>query len=132
MIEKNLFFAPHDDCACGCGCSHDENPAEQSPEEFLEVVFEDSEMIEIVDEDGEKYEFYVVDEFDFEDNDYCVMMTREDPFEFLIAKIEDDESGESFLVTLEEDEEDAVYAYYDELLENSTDDEDEEVTEDEA
>lgn len=123
MIKDNLFFAPHDDCACCSGS--DDAKAEQNPEEFLELVFEDAEMIEIVDEDGEKYEFYVVDEFDFEDNAYCVMMTREDPFEFLIAKIEDDESGESFLVTLEEDEEDEVYAYYDELLEESTDAEDE-------
>lgn len=94
--------------------------------ESLEDVMADAEVIELVDEEsGEAYRFYLVDEFDFKDNLYSVLMTQEQPYEYVIARVEMD-NDESYLVSLEEDEEDEVYDYYEKILDEAMDEEAEE------
>ncbi len=107
-----LYLAPDQDQA-----------GEEDLLQGLEEVMAESEVIEIVDEEtGESYLFYLVDEFDFKDNLYSVLMTQEEPYEYIIARV-DMEDDESYLVSLEEDEEDAVYDYYEEILDKAMEEE---------
>lgn len=113
-------FRAADDCACGegedccCGHLHDE-----------ELTEEDS-IIEIEDpETGEKFSFEYADEFEFEGENYCVLVTldEENP-EYVIGRIVEGEDGDSYIETLDEDHSDAVYEAYEALLEEYFDDED--------
>lgn len=113
---KKLWSEDHGSCGCGCGCDH-----------YHEHEEEDDPVLEIVDpETGEKFNFYFADEFEFEGNDYCVLVTmdEENP-EYVIGRMVEDEKGESFVETLSDDENDAVYRAYEELLEEYFEEEEE-------
>ncbi|HHX37183.1 MAG TPA: DUF1292 domain-containing protein [Clostridiaceae bacterium] len=93
----------------------DENSIESLLEEF------DGELIKItmVDEDtGEEYEFIQVDEFEFEDNLYCLLLPLEDEeLGAVFVRVAETEDGSETLVSLEEDEFDRVFEEYDRLCE---------------
>lgn len=90
-----------------CGC------------EDVELEFDQDAVLEISDpETGETYEFFLADEFDFNDQSYCVLVTtdEENP-EYVIARIVPDGEDNWAIETLTEEEEEGVYDEYDRLLE---------------
>lgn len=87
---------------------------------------ENDSIITLIDEEtGESFEFAYVDSFDFNDKDYCVLLTMNDEPEMVIAEEIEDEKGEISIATLDEEEEKAVYDYYDSLCDEYMEDEDE-------
>jgi len=112
---------------CGCGCSHGECSDDCSAEGS-----EEQAIITMVDaETGEEYQFAVVDDFEFKNQAYCVLVTvdEEEP-ELVITKVVQLEGDEEGLMSLDEDEADEVYAEYDRLCEEADiDDEDDADTE---
>ncbi len=106
------------DCQCGCGCEHDEH--DEHGEGLITMT--DTET-------GESYTFAVADDFAYEDDHYCVLVTvdnERDP-EMIIAKIVKLDDGSEGLMSLDDDEYDQVYAEYERLCEEETD----EITEEE-
>ena len=94
-------------------------------EEFL-----DDDMDNVVtlkdEETGEEFQFAYIDNFDFNDKKYAVLLTmdEEDPEMVIFEEIEDTD-GEITIASLDEADEDAVYDYYDSLCDEYFDDEDE-------
>lgn len=112
-----------DTCGCSesCECT-DEESCDCNDEGSL---FEEDAVVELEDPDsGETFKFYYSDEFEYKDKTYCVLVTEsEDNPEYVIARIVEDEDGDSYVESLDEDESDAVYEYYDKILEESLNDE---------
>lgn len=105
-----------ENCNCeedGCDCGHDHGQAT--------IVMTDAET-------GEDYTFVIADDFPFENDHYCVLITtdEEEP-EMVITKVVAMEDGTEGLKSLTEDEYDRVYAEYERLCEE----EDYEVEDDE-
>lgn len=116
-----MMYGQADDGVCSCDCcghDHEHDHDCQSAE--------DDVIIQLVDpESGEEYEFIQADMFDFEDQEYCVLVTtdtEEDP-QYLIARVVE-EDGEAYVESLAEEEEDAVYEAYEKLLEEEFGEED--------
>ncbi len=63
------------------------------------------EKIILVNEDGEEVEFYIDEQFEFEDNLYVVLYEKEEDDDALLFKILEDEDGEMQLVEVEDDDE---------------------------
>jgi hypothetical protein len=108
-----------DRCGCGCGsCGGDEEFGEST------ITMTDTET-------GEEYSFNVADDFIFEDEHYCVLVTLDenDP-EMIIAKVVPMEDGTEGLMSLDDAEYDRVYAEYERICEEETD-EDEDGAEEE-
>lgn len=118
-FDKNVFMMG-DGCTCGCGCN-----AEHNHEHEHEHEHEENIVTMVEEETGTEYQFSVVDEFDFEGEVYCVLLTLDDEPEALIVKVITDENGEEFFMSLEEDEYDRVAAEYEKILEETEDEESE-------
>ncbi|MCR5617161.1 MAG: DUF1292 domain-containing protein [Clostridiales bacterium] len=92
--------------------------------------FVDDDMDNVItlkdEETGEEFEFAYIDNFEFNDKKYCVLLTMddEDPEMVIFEEIED-ENGEITISSLDEKDEDPVYDYYDSLCDEYLDDEDE-------
>jgi hypothetical protein len=105
-----------DECddSCGCGCEgHDHNST---------ITMTDTET-------GEEYTFALVDDFLFEDEHYCVLVSTDDENdpEMVIARVVTMEDGSEGLMSLDEDEHERVYAEYERIIEEEADeDEDDE------
>lgn len=84
------------------------------------MIDEKDNVLELIDEDGVQHDFEVLDIFNFEGNDYAVLLPINDPEyadsdEAVIMRIEQDENGEEVLNDIEDDEEwEKVVDYYDE------------------
>ncbi len=107
-----------DDCECGCGCDHSEQG------EGL-ITMTDTET-------GESYTFAIADDFSYEEDHYCVLVTVDDERdpEMIIAKVvkmDDDSEG---LMSLDDTEYDRVYAEYERLCEDEADEGEDEETAD--
>ena len=79
-------------------------------------------------ETGEIIEFIYADTFDLNGKTYAVLLTnveKEEDMEMVIMEEYEGEEGEIMLKTIDEDKEDIIYDYYDELCEESLEDEDE-------
>ncbi|MBP5261328.1 MAG: DUF1292 domain-containing protein [Clostridiales bacterium] len=85
-------------------------------------------IIEIEDsETGEKMEFIYADQFELNGKAYAVLLTneeKEEDTEMIIMEQVEGEDGEIMLQTIDEDKEDIIYDYYDELCDQLFDDED--------
>ncbi|MBO7451803.1 MAG: DUF1292 domain-containing protein [Clostridiales bacterium] len=97
--------------------------------EFDNEIFEEDmdNIVKLKDEEtGEEFEFAYIDNFEYNDKHYCVLLTvdEEEP-EMIIFEENEDENGEITISSLEEEDEDAVYDYYDSLCDEYLDDEDE-------
>ena len=82
---------------------------------------EDEAIITMIDADsGEEYQFALVDDFEYKDQSYCVLVTmdEEDP-EMVITKVVTMENGEEGLMSLDESEADEIYAEYDRLCDEA-------------
>ncbi len=105
------------DCECGCGCEHGEHGDHG---EGL-ITMTDTET-------GESYTFAIADDFSFEDDHYCVLVTvdnESDP-EMVIAKVVKLDDGSEGLMSLDDDAYDLVYAEYERLCEEEADEDTEE------
>ena len=121
MDFLKLYYSSHQDgCSC-CDGDHDD----------FDGDFEDSEIILIDPETNEEFSFIFYDNFIFEDEEYCVLATREDEddeesFSWLIMQYSCDEDGEESLISLDEEEEDRIYAVYEAMLDEMDEDEENE------
>lgn len=76
----------------------------------------EQDFVTMVDEEtGEEFQFAIVDDFEFENNIYCVLLTNDEEPEALIVRLVEDEEGEHFM-SLEEEEYERVFAFYDSIL----------------
>ena len=77
-------------------------------------------IIQIVDPDsGETFDFYLGDEFDYEDNLYYVLIPideAKDPVYAITRVVEED--GEAFVETLTDEENEVIYEVYNKILED--------------
>ena len=79
-------------------------------------------------ETGEIIEFIYADTFDLNGKTYAVLLTnveKEEDMEMVIMEEYEGEEGEIMLKTIDEDKEDIIYDYYDELCDQLFDDDDE-------
>jgi hypothetical protein len=91
-----------DDEGCGCGHDHSGNGV---------ITMTDSET-------GEEYTFIMADDFAYEDEHYCVLLTTdENEPEMVITKVVAMEDGTEGLMSLSEDDYDRVFAEYERLCE---------------
>lgn len=63
------------------------------------------DKIILVNEDGEEVEFFIDEQFEFEDNLYVVLYEKEEDDDALLFRIEEDENGEMELIEVEDDDE---------------------------
>lgn len=88
-----------------------------------EMENDEMEPIVLVGEDGEEYKFDLVDVLELDDQKYAFLLPEEKYEDFeedkvIILKIEEDETGEEFLVDIESDEEwDKVAEAWEKLIE---------------
>ena len=72
-------------------------------------------------------EFIYADQFELNGKAYAVLLTneeKEEDTEMIIMEQVEGEDGEIMLQTIDEDKEDIIYDYYDELCDQLFDDED--------
>ena len=90
---------------------------------------EEMNIVTLVDEEtGEEMEFTLVDGFDYKDKSYSVLVTatdNEEEAEMVIMEEVEGENGEILLASIDEEIEDEIYDYYDQLCDEYFDDEDE-------
>lgn len=123
MDFLKLYYSSHQD---GCSCCHDHDEHDD-----FDGDFEDSEIILVDPETNEEFSFIFYDNFIFEDEEYCVLATREDEedeesFSWLIMQYSCDEDGEESLISLDEEDEDRIYAVYEAMLDEMDEDEENE------
>lgn len=101
-------------CACGCESCGEDNG---------------SSVITMTDtETGQEYKFDLIDDFIFQDEHYCVLVSADDDQEpeMVITRVVTMEDGTEGLMSLDDDEYDRVYAEYDRLCEEDDEEEDDE------
>ncbi|MBO4688433.1 MAG: DUF1292 domain-containing protein [Clostridiales bacterium] len=101
-----------------CGRPCDGGDCENCEVNDIEGTSYDEEaLITMVDaETGEEYQFVLVDDFEYKDQAYCVLVTTdEDEPEMVITKVVKTEDGEEGLMSLDEEEADEIYEEYDRL-----------------
>ena len=99
--------------------------------EVFDANDEESVIVEMLDEEtGTTHKLAMVDDFDLNGDTYCVLLTLDendeiddDETEMVIVKLAVDSDGNMMLESLEPEEEDIVYDYYDVLCDESLDDE---------
>lgn len=115
--DKNTCGCGHDheekekdSCGCDCGCCEDGDAGESI------ITMTDTET-------GEEYSFVIADDFAFEDEHYCVLVTMEDESEpeMIITRVVTMEDGSEGLMSLDDSEYDRVYAEYERICEEDTD-----------
>jgi len=80
------------------------------------------------EETGEELQFAMVDGFDYNDKSYAVLITleeNEEDAEMVILEEIEGEGDEILLQSLDESIEDEIYDYYDQLCEESLDEDEE-------
>ncbi len=103
-------------------CEHCDHEHHHHDEEEGDPV-----VITMVDEEtNEEFEFVIADDFEFEGEIYCVLVTQDDDPEAVIVRVVTLEDGSEGFQSLDEEEFDRVAAEYDRLV-----DEDEDVEDDE-
>ena len=103
--EKEL-----DNCDCGCDCCDDSELGDSV------ITMTDTET-------GEEYSFVIADDFAFEDEHYCVLVTMDEEAEpeMIITRVVTMEDGNEGLMSLDDSEYDRVYAEYERICEEETD-----------
>ena len=118
-----------------CGRSCDNGDCDNCDEniEGVEEIYDDEAIITMVDaESGEEYQFALVDDFEYKDQSYCVLVTtdEEEP-EMVITKVVKTEDGEEGLMSLDEEEADEIYEEYDRLCAEAELDDEEDFSDEE-
>jgi hypothetical protein len=103
--------AEAESCSCGCdNCGEGDNQGNSV------ITMTDTET-------GEEYTFTLADDFVFEDEHYCVLVTldEENDPEMIITRVVTMEDGSEGLMSLDDAEYDRVYAEYERICEEDTD-----------
>ena len=111
---------------CNCGHDHDEaeNSSCGSDCDCCDDGGAGESIITMTDtETGEEYSFVIADDFAFEDEHYCVLVTMDDETEpeMIITRVVTMEDGTEGLMSLDDSEYDRVYAEYERICEEETD-----------
>jgi len=115
--EKNTCNCGHEheeaevsSCGCDCDCCDDGGAGESV------ITMTDTET-------GEEYSFVIADDFAYEDEHYCVLVTMDDESEpeMIITRVVTMEDGTEGLMSLDDSEYDRVYAEYERICEEETD-----------
>lgn len=93
--------------------------------------FEDSKITMVDENTGEEFEFIIADDFDFDGEVYCVLITTDEEPEAVFVKVTEMEDGTEGFMSLDEDEFDKVSAEYDRLCAEDFEDDDDYEDEDE-
>lgn len=142
MFQLNLTPFYHGE-GCGCGCGHDHH--EDEHEHFHEHgetcdcgcghdhSIEDEVYVMVDQETGEEFRFVIVDDFEYKDAVYCVVLSAdhydkvfnsedegEDEPQACFMKLQQDEEGDIFL-TLSDEEYDEVAEHYQKILQEYVD-----------
>lgn len=112
--------------ACHCGQDHDEADVDRCDCEdcCCDENEQGDSIITMTDtETGEEYSFVIADDFAFEDEHYCVLVTMDDEAEpeMIITRVVTMEDGCEGLMSLDDSEYDRVYAEYERICEEDTD-----------
>lgn len=87
---------------------------------------DDIEIITLTDEEtGEELELALVDAFEYKGRAFSVLITVDTPddeTELYILEEVEDENGEILFASIEESEEDEIFEFYDQLCEESLED----------
>jgi len=118
MIQ--LMWAPEDDkgcCCCEPDCCGDEGVGE---------VFDEEDYVVLTDtETGEEYSFVMADNFEFENENFCVLIDPEEvddeEVSLFFMKLVESEDGEEVLVGLDEEEDERVFAAYEKYMDEQED-----------
>ena len=127
MLVNVLYSADHGHD--GHGHDHSHHDCEHCDHEHHHHDEEEGDpvVITMVDEEtNEEFEFVIADDFEFEGEIYCVLVTQDDDPEAVIVRVVTLEDGSEGFQSLDEEEFDRVAAEYDRLV-----DEDEDVEDDE-
>ncbi|HHX19395.1 MAG TPA: DUF1292 domain-containing protein [Clostridiaceae bacterium] len=111
MTLIQLMYATPDD-----GCCDEPECCEGGGE-----LFDEDDFVVLTDtETGEEYPFMLVDNFEFEGESYCVLIDPDDIEEeevsIFFMKLIESEDGEEVLTGLDEDEDERVFAAYEEFM----------------
>lgn len=73
----------------------------------------EEEIIELINENGGKEEFYIIATFGLDENSYAALLPVEEDEDIFIFRLEEDDSGETILIGIEDKNElnDAIDAY---------------------
>ncbi len=115
MFLEELMLDGHGcagcDSGCGDGCGHDHDHDHDHEHGNGIITMVDGET-------GEEYTFILADDFAFEDEHYCVLITTDEQEpEMVITRVVELEDGTEGLVSLTDDEYDRVFAEYERLCE---------------
>ncbi len=108
----------HDDSECCCGHEHDEDYDDEYDEddEFASV------LVDLEDEDGNVISCEVIDSFEYNENQYIIVLNPKDDSNYMFKVIGDDDDPD-FIIP-DDDEFEEVSKYYDSLIEDIGDEED--------
>ena len=100
--------------------SDDDMPsAEEVMAEIEEILGDDLEQYTIAMEDaetGEEYTFYMVDNFEYNEEIYAVLVSVDNEPEAVFAKVVNDEDGTMNFMTIVDEEYNDVASYYEDLV----------------
>ena len=115
---KDFELSGEQDCDCcndhseECDCEHDHD----EDSEFAPL------LVDLEDEDGNIVSCEVIDSFDYNENQYIIVLNPKDDSNYLFKVVGDEDEPD--LIIPEDDEFDEVVKYYDSLVEDLEDDED--------
>lgn len=117
-------------CGDGCGHEHEKIPSAQ---EAVDAAKEPADagaesVITMTDtETGESFQFTLADDFSFQDEHYCVLVTSDpdDDPEMILVKVVKMDDGSEGLMSLEEEEYERALAEYERLCEEEMNEEEE-------
>ncbi|MCL2322544.1 MAG: DUF1292 domain-containing protein [Oscillospiraceae bacterium] len=112
------------DCDCGfkhefseeCNCDQDFEVDDEDEEDENEDDEFEPLLVDLEDEDGNIVSCEVIDSFDYNENQYIIVLNPKDDSNYLFKAIGD--SDEPDLIVPEDDEFDEVVKYYDSLVED--------------
>ncbi len=125
-IENN-DFTDEKECSCEhdhyddeCDCGHDHSEDCDCDHGFDEDDELAPLLVDLEDEDGNIVSCEVIDSFDYNENQYIIVLNPKDDSNYLFKVIGDDDEPD--LIVPEDDEFDEVVKYYDSLVEDIEDD----------
>lgn len=128
MFVNVLFSADHGHDGHDHDHSHHDHEHHDHDHHHHHHDDEEPAVITMVDEEtNEEFEFIIADDFEFEGEVYCVLVTQDEDPEAVIVRVVTLDDGSEGFQSLDDEEFDRVAAEYDRLVDEANfDDEDEE------
>ena len=128
MFVNVLFSADHGHDGHDHDHSHHDHEHHDHDHHHHHHDDEEPAVITMVDEEtNDEFEFIIADDFEFEGEVYCVLVTQDEDPEAVIVRVVTLDDGSEGFQSLDDEEFDRVAAEYDRLVDEANfDDEDEE------